>query len=456
MTVHVVTNSQFAADFEAWSARAPSRARSESRDDGTVDNDDRLEAIGDIGFVLERTALADDDLLVVAGDNLFDYDLGALVDFWRARGERTAVALLDVGDLELASRHGVVELAADDQIVAFVEETGEPGEHPGRDTATYLFGREHVGLIRTYLVEETPRILRAASSSGSTPGSQCTATASRATGSTSATTRSSCRPTTSCASGTACPRKPPTLSTNTLRRDAIGTKAAQTRDACAPCVRGMLGLLLPQRCVVCDRPRTLLCEDCARALARFAAALPIAVERRPCGRSALRRVLGRRLAFAHARAAVVYDDRARRLVGAWKGRGLRTLAVAAAELAAAGVVRPSADVVTFVPPDEDRASGVDTIRRSGSRARSPRARSVAPLLGRTRAVRPQRGLDLADRRRATSASAFSALRHVPARVVLVDDVYTSRSTASVAASALRRAGAGAWTSSHLRARSNRV
>ena len=65
-------------------------------DDGTRDEDDRLGAIGDLAFVLERAGWEGDDLLVIAGDNLFDFSLADFVAFWRARGETSALALHDV------------------------------------------------------------------------------------------------------------------------------------------------------------------------------------------------------------------------------------------------------------------------------------------------------------------------------------------------------------------------
>jgi predicted amidophosphoribosyltransferase len=64
------------------------------------------------------------------------------------------------------------------------------------------------------------------------------------------------------------------------------------------------------------------------------------------------------------------------------------------------------------------------------------------VLRRSGQVRQQRGLDLAERRR-NVASAFVAAERVPARIALIDDVYTSGATASAAASALRRGGARA-------------
>jgi glucose-1-phosphate thymidylyltransferase len=52
-------------------------------DDGTTSNDDRLGAIGDIAFAVERGGLDGEDMLVVAGDNLIGYSLADFVDFWR-------------------------------------------------------------------------------------------------------------------------------------------------------------------------------------------------------------------------------------------------------------------------------------------------------------------------------------------------------------------------------------
>ena len=54
-------------------------------DDGTTSNEDRLGAIGDIAFAIERGGLEGEDLLIVAGDNLIGYSLADFVDFWRAK-----------------------------------------------------------------------------------------------------------------------------------------------------------------------------------------------------------------------------------------------------------------------------------------------------------------------------------------------------------------------------------
>jgi glucose-1-phosphate thymidylyltransferase len=148
--VHVVTNARKAADFERWAA---TRAVT-IHDDGTTSNDDRLGAIGDIAFVLEQIG-DEDDLLVIAGDNLFELDLADLVRFWSGRPGSSVLAVHDVGSLELARSFGVVELDADDRLVSFVEKPERPASTLAA-TATYLFSREHVPLLATYLAKGNP------------------------------------------------------------------------------------------------------------------------------------------------------------------------------------------------------------------------------------------------------------------------------------------------------------
>ena len=146
--VHVVTNSRKAPAFEQWS-----RGRDVTiHDDGTSSNDDRLGAIGDMLFVVEHAKL-DDDLLVIAGDNLFEFRLAELVGFWRTKGVASAVAVRDVGSLELASHYGVVELEQDGRMHSFVEKPADPTSSLAA-TATYVFHREHAALLRPYLEGE--------------------------------------------------------------------------------------------------------------------------------------------------------------------------------------------------------------------------------------------------------------------------------------------------------------
>jgi predicted amidophosphoribosyltransferase len=200
----------------------------------------------------------------------------------------------------------------------------------------------------------------------------------------------------------------------------------------------MLDLLLPRRCIACGAARTLLCDACRCALPQL---VPPLCER--CGAPTAwpvahcRECSGRRLAFVRARAAVPYDADIRRLVRLWKERGLRSLAAHAAAVVAERLTPPAASVVTFVPPEPGRR------RRRGYHPAEQLARALAsewglecePLLVRERRPRRQQGLGRAERRRNMAGGVFTA-RASPPAAVLVDDVYTTGSTADAAAAAL--------------------
>jgi glucose-1-phosphate thymidylyltransferase len=148
--VHIVTNTRKAPAFVEWAKDQDVTVH----DDGTSTNDDRLGAIGDMQFVIERAGI-DDDLLVIAGDNLFEFDLTEFVRYWVAKGTASAIAVRDVGTRELAQRYGIVELAEDGRVLDFVEKPEDPPSTLAA-TATYLYHRAHVPLVRTYLDEGNP------------------------------------------------------------------------------------------------------------------------------------------------------------------------------------------------------------------------------------------------------------------------------------------------------------
>jgi predicted amidophosphoribosyltransferase len=203
----------------------------------------------------------------------------------------------------------------------------------------------------------------------------------------------------------------------------------------------VLDLLLPQRCVVCGSGGSQLCAGCRKELPRIEPPLcarcgaPTAWPVERC-----RECAGRRLGFASARGAVGYDEAARRLVHAWKERGLRRLALEAAQLTAERVPPPEVEALTFIPSDRARRleRGHNPAERLALELAAAWELPCLPLLERTRGGR-QRGSSAAERR--TVRGAFRPTGASPRTVAVIDDVYTTGATAAAAASALRQAGA---------------
>ena len=146
---YVVTNKKFAGHFEDWRATQPHRACTVVND-GTTSNEDRLGAIGDLHLVIEQQGI-DEDLLVIAGDNLFTGDLSGFGA--RCRETQTSVlGVYDVGSLEEATKYGVVAVNDAGQISSFEEKPVQP-QSTLIGIALYFYPRPALAEIRRYIAE---------------------------------------------------------------------------------------------------------------------------------------------------------------------------------------------------------------------------------------------------------------------------------------------------------------
>ncbi len=116
--------------------------------DGSTSDDDKLGAIGDIHLVLTRENLAGDDLLVIAGDNLFQQPLTEFVN--AAERSQATVAVYDVGNLEAMKKYGTVTVDKDGVITNFEEKPQNPKSTLAA-VALYYYSRQVLPLFTTYL-----------------------------------------------------------------------------------------------------------------------------------------------------------------------------------------------------------------------------------------------------------------------------------------------------------------
>ncbi|MFN2476930.1 MAG: nucleotidyltransferase family protein [Chthoniobacterales bacterium] len=150
-TVFVVTNAKFASDFQEWAAQYTARnaqRKIKIVNDGSTDDTNKLGAIGDISLVLMREELTNDDLLIVAGDNLFSEPLDEFIA--HARGTKATLATYDVGNLEAIKKYSAITLDDAGLITSFEEKPSDP-KSTLTGIALYYFSHETIPLFTTYL-----------------------------------------------------------------------------------------------------------------------------------------------------------------------------------------------------------------------------------------------------------------------------------------------------------------
>ena len=118
----VISNHKFAHHFEKWAANKPQTVT--VVDDGTSTNETRLGAVRDIQYAIDTRHL-DDDLLVIAGDNLLDFSLTAFIAYAQRKRTSCIMRYYEPSEQKLL-KCGVVTVDANDRILDMTEKSPTP------------------------------------------------------------------------------------------------------------------------------------------------------------------------------------------------------------------------------------------------------------------------------------------------------------------------------------------
>jgi glucose-1-phosphate thymidylyltransferase len=155
--VYVVTNDKFYDTIVEWLRGRNFSFKVKVLNDRTKSNEDRLGAIGDINLVLEQEK-PKDDVLIMAGDNLFEFDIVDFVSFARKK-KRISIALFDVKDRVLAKKYGIVSIDDKQKIIDFQEKPESP-KSTLASTGIYYLPKAKVSSVAEYmktsLVKDAP------------------------------------------------------------------------------------------------------------------------------------------------------------------------------------------------------------------------------------------------------------------------------------------------------------
>jgi glucose-1-phosphate thymidylyltransferase len=144
--ITLVSNARFHAQFTDWQQQHATGIT--VLNDGSTHAGNRLGAVGDIAFAIDAAGI-DDDLLILAADNLLTFSVEGMISAFRQR-EAVHLAVWTNPNIEDQRRRGVVTVNAEQRVVSFVEKPTQPGSSLAA-APIYILPRDLLGTPRSYL-----------------------------------------------------------------------------------------------------------------------------------------------------------------------------------------------------------------------------------------------------------------------------------------------------------------
>ena len=139
----VISNHKFARHFTYWAEKRPEKIT--VIDDGTSSNETRLGAVRDVQFAIDALGL-DDDLLVIAGDNVLDFSLQSFIRYFREKNTSCIMRYWEPSE-ERLHKTGVAEVDENGLILHMEEKPAQPRSH-WCTPPFYIYRREDVPLVQ--------------------------------------------------------------------------------------------------------------------------------------------------------------------------------------------------------------------------------------------------------------------------------------------------------------------
>lgn len=148
----LITNDRFADQFSDWASSCDRTGKAPIKvlNDGTTDDSNKRGAIGDIIYTIEQENI-DEDVCILAGDNIFTYSIENMYDFFRSKNAPTLIAI-NVPELHQRQKLAIAILDEDGKVLDMEEKPQEPKSEWGI-YATYFYGRDILPLFKDYIAE---------------------------------------------------------------------------------------------------------------------------------------------------------------------------------------------------------------------------------------------------------------------------------------------------------------
>lgn len=145
--IYISTNEKFSFPMQSW-INDHQNGQLELVIEPTKEESGKFGTIAGLDYIISEKNI-DDDCLILAGDNLFDFSLHDFLSFFREKGT-SVIAAYDVADIAKAMLYGIVSIDAKNRITGFVEKSPEPRSTLAA-TCCYLLKKESLRKIREYI-----------------------------------------------------------------------------------------------------------------------------------------------------------------------------------------------------------------------------------------------------------------------------------------------------------------
>ena len=149
-SVIIISNKKFYSNFLQWSKMRKTRLKITILDDQTTDDVNKLGAVGDINFAIDKSSI-DDDILVMAGDNIFTFELKDFVDYYKEKN-KDIILTKRIDDVDELKRMGNAVVDETGKVISMVEKPENPTSNLAV-FAVYLYKKETIPMIKQYLAE---------------------------------------------------------------------------------------------------------------------------------------------------------------------------------------------------------------------------------------------------------------------------------------------------------------
>ena len=147
----VISNHKFLPHFEKWAAESNYTKTITVLDDGSVANENRLGAVRDILFAIETKKLYDNDLLVIAADNVLTFSFRGFTDYFKEI--KTSLIMTHYEpDISALQRTGVITVDSDNRVLEMQEKPREPKSH-NAVPPFYIYKKDDVKYIKECVLE---------------------------------------------------------------------------------------------------------------------------------------------------------------------------------------------------------------------------------------------------------------------------------------------------------------